>query len=271
MDAIIVFLVIGLIAGIVGSLIGLGGGVIIVPALLYLSPYVLERGLTTAEAVGTSLVVLIFTALSSSLTFIRQKRVDYRSGLLFFVASGPGAIFGATLTGRLPPGPFYIAFGLFMLLTSMLIVFRERFKPIGKKWKYERTYTDPSGQVHHFGYSLLPALLLGAAVGIVSGMFGIGGGSLFVPMLIALFRYPPHVATATSMFVILLSSVPGAAVKIALGEVYGLGIAGLAPGALLGGWLGAKIAGKLSSPALMRVLLFAFLLLALRMIWQGLS
>lgn len=271
MDAIIVLFVIGLIAGIVGSLIGLGGGVIIVPALLNLSPFILERGLTTAEAVGTSLVVLIFTALSSTLSFIKQKRVDYRSGFLFFAASGPGAIVGAMLTGLFPPAPFYIAFGVFMLFTSALIVFRDRFKPIGKTWKYERTYVAPEGQVYRYGYSLFPALLLGLTVGIVSGLFGIGGGSLFVPTMIALFHYPPHVATATSMFVILLSTVPGAAVKASLGEVYWLGVSLLAPGALIGGWLGAKIAGKLSSPALMRVLLFAFLLLALRMIWQGLA
>ncbi|KJB86433.1 hypothetical protein AZ66_18920, partial [Paenibacillus sp. E194] len=99
MAATIVFLVlIGLIAATFGSLVGLGGGIIIVPGLIFFGPHLLGVPISSQTAVGTSLAVLIFTALSSTLAYMKVKRVDWRSGAIYFITSGPASMLGAALT-----------------------------------------------------------------------------------------------------------------------------------------------------------------------------
>lgn len=262
---------VGLVAAVFGSLVGLGGGIIIVPALVYLGPLFVGKEIPVAIAVGTSLAVLIFTALSSTLAFIKQRSVDFRSALLFFLTSGPGSLLGAYITQFVDARSFQLYFGFFMLLMAALLIAKGYLKPLKLRWSITRTYTDASGTTHTYGYSLIPALAIGLIVGFISGLFGIGGGSLFVPAMVLLFGYPPHVATATSMFVIFLSAIAGTAMHLRLGEVDLWMVLGLAPSALIGGWLGARIAGKLSGNRLLWVLRITFVIVALRMIWEGLS
>jgi hypothetical protein len=178
---------------------------------------------------------------------------------------------GSYLTKYLDTKSFQIYFGLFMLLMAILLILRDYMKPLNVQWSIQRSYTDQQGQTFTYGYNVIPALLIGFCVGLVSGLFGIGGGSLFVPAMVLLFRYPPHVATATSMFVIFLSAILGTITHINFGEVDCVMVLGLAPSALVGGWLGAKIASLLSTKKLMWVLRISFLIVAFRMIWEGIS
>lgn len=262
-------ILVGIVSATFGSIVGLGGGIIIVPALMYIAPLFLERDISTAEAVGTSLFVLIFTALSSTLAFMKEKKVDFRSGWLYFVTSGPAAMVGSSLTGLFPPRPFELAFGVFMLLMAFLLILRNRLKPASIRWRIARTYVDAQGNTHDYGYNVPIALAVGFGVGLVSGLFGIGGGSLFVPVMVLLFRYPPHVATATSMFVIFLSSILGSAVHGYNGEIDLYAACALAPGAWIGGWLGARIVRRMSGGALLWVLRVTLIVLAVRMIGGG--
>lgn len=268
---ILFYTVIGLLSATFGSLVGLGGGVIIVPALVYLGPLLIGQHISVATAVGTSLAVLIFTALSSTVTFYKQKRVDFKSGLLYFITCGPGAMLGSYTTQYVHAKSFQLYFGLFMLMMATLLIVRDYMKPLQIRWPIQRSFTDTQGNRHEYGYGVIPALAIGLAVGFISGLFGIGGGSLFVPAMVILFRYPPHVATATSMFVIFLSSIMGSITHLSLGEIDGWMVLGLAPSALVGGWLGAKIASKLSSKVLLWVLRVTFFLVAFKMIWEGVA
>ncbi|MCU6790676.1 sulfite exporter TauE/SafE family protein [Paenibacillus sp. WQ 127069] len=263
------YTVVGLLAATLGSLVGLGGGIVIVPALIYLGPYFVGQEISVSTAVGTSLAVLIFTAFSSTWAFHKQRKVDFRSGWLYFLTCGPGAMLGSYMTQFVDAKSFQLAFGIFMLVMAILLIIKDRLKPLSLKWPIQRTYTDAEGLVHSYGYGVLPALSIGLLVGIISGLFGIGGGSLFVPAMMILFRYPPHVATATSMFVIFLSSIMGTVTHLSLGEVDGWMVLGLAPSALVGGWLGAKIANALSSKKLMWVLRITFFVVAIRMISEA--
>ncbi|SFM14556.1 hypothetical protein SAMN03159341_11825 [Paenibacillus sp. 1_12] len=262
------YTVVGLLAATLGSLVGLGGGIVIVPSLIYLGPYFVGQDISVSTAVGTSLAVLIFTAFSSTWAFHKQRKVDFRSGWLYFLTCGPGAMLGSYITQFVDAKSFQLAFGIFMLVMAILLIFKDRLKPLHIQWPIQRTHTDAAGLVHTYGYGVLPALAIGLVVGIISGLFGIGGGSLFVPAMMILFRYPPHVATATSMFVIFLSSIMGTVTHLSLGEVNGWMVLGLAPSALVGGWLGAKIANALSSKKLMWVLRITFLIVAIRMIFS---
>ncbi|MFE5324280.1 sulfite exporter TauE/SafE family protein [Paenibacillus sp. NPDC056579] len=267
--SILFYSVIGLLSATFGSLVGLGGGVIIVPALVYLGPLLIGQEVSVATAVGTSLAVLIFTAFSSTLTFYKQQRVDFKSGWLYFITCGPGAMLGSYTTQFVNAKSFQLIFGLFMLLMASLLVARDYMKPLNIQWGIQRSFTDYKGSTHEYGYGVVPALAIGLCVGFISGLFGIGGGSLFVPAMVIIFRYPPHIATATSMFVIFLSSIMGSITHLSLGEIDGWMVLGLAPSALVGGWLGAKIASKLSSKVLLWVLRVTFFLVALKMIWEG--
>ncbi|WP_200889539.1 sulfite exporter TauE/SafE family protein [Cohnella kolymensis] len=267
--ALIVLLLVGIISAVFGSIVGLGGGIIIVPVLVLMGEPLLGNPVTSQTAVGTSLAVLIFTALSATITYRKQGKVDFRTGWLFFATSGPAAMIGAQLTNGIARGPFQLSFGLFMLFMFTLMVARERMKPLGIDWPIKRSFTDGQGNVHNYGYNLWLALLIGCGVGLCSGLFGIGGGSLFVPLMVLLFAFPPHVATATSMFVILLSSILGSGVHLWHGNIDWLLFAALAPGAIIGGRIGALIASRLSGGQLLWLLRATLLAMAVYLIIQG--
>jgi len=262
--------VIGLVAAIAGSLIGLGGGFLVVPALLLLSEPLLGVAMPAPVAVGTSLTMLIFTGLSSTLTYMRQGKVDYRSGWVFTLISAPSSVLGASLTSAFEGRAFQLGFGLFMLLMAILMLVKDKLRPIEVAWPIQRSYTDKEGRTWTYGYNWWSAVLVGLAVGLISGLFGIGGGSLFVPAMVLLYRFPPHIASATSMFVILWSAIIGSATHIYLGEIDWMSAAFLIPGALVGGWVGARIAQRLSSKVLLWILRSVLLLIAIRLIVESL-
>jgi hypothetical protein len=164
-----------------------------------------------------------------------------------------------------------LAFGIFMLVMFGLMIARERLAPIQKEWNIKRTFVDGEGRSHEYGYDIGLALLIGLGVGASSGLFGIGGGSLFVPLMVLLFRFPPHVASATSMFVILLSSVLGSTVHAWNGHIDWLLFAALAPGALVGGRWGAVVASRLTGRQLMLLLRATLLAMATYLICKGIS
>ncbi|MCQ6562555.1 sulfite exporter TauE/SafE family protein [Paenibacillus mendelii] len=261
----------GLVAAVFGSIVGLGGGIIIVPALMLLGPQLTGAEIDHATAVGTSLAVLIVTALASTLTYAKQKRVDFKSGWMLFITSGPAAMVGSALTGSLKNGVFQLVFGLFMLAMAALLIARDYMKPISRKWPVQRTFTDANGITHSYGYAIIPALAVGLGVGLISGLFGIGGGSLFVPVMVLLFRFPPHLATATSMFVIFLSSILGSGVHAWLGETDYWLVLALVPGAWIGGMLGAYIAGRMTGKGVLWLLRVTLVLLAVELIIEGMA
>lgn len=266
---IILLALIGLAAAMFGSLVGLGGGIIIVPALILLGPHLLGTTISTQTAVGTSLAVLIFTALSSTLAYTKVKCVDWRSGIIYFITSGPASMLGATLTPYVKAATFHLVFGLLMLGMAVLILIKKRLHSLPIEWYGNRLYVDASGQAIEYGYSVVPMLFSGFAVGFASGLFGIGGGALLVPCMVLLFRYPPYVACATSMFVIFLSSTPGMIVHAWNGSVRWMLVAILAPSAWIGGRLGATLAIRMSSKGLLLALHMVLLILAVHMIVNG--
>jgi len=262
-------LLVGIGSAVFGSIVGLGGGVIIVPTLMLAGQWLTGETVNAPTAVGTSLAVLIFTALSSTMTYARLGTVDWKSGWLFFITSGPAAILGARWADAVSDGPFQLAFGCFILLMFGLMVARERLKPANIRWPVQRSFRDRTGSEYTYGYNIWSALLIGAGVGFVSGLFGIGGGSLFVPLMVLLYGFPPHVATATSMFVILISSLFGSVTHFLGGNIEPVALLALAPGALLGGRIGARIAARLSGSQLMWLLRMTLLAMAGFLIYQG--
>ncbi|MET3576360.1 sulfite exporter TauE/SafE family protein [Bhargavaea ullalensis] len=262
-----------LLAGIIGALVGLGGGIILVPAALYFGITLgLVPGLTPQKIVGLSVVMMIFTGLSSTLSYMKTKTVDYRSGLIFFAGSVPGTILGAYVNKGLDLPSFNLYFGILMIILSTLLLVRNYLKPV--RWFVDRglkrEYIDKLGNTHQYGYPVLFALLLTFGVGFASGLFGIGGGSIIVPAMILLFLFPPHVAVGTSMFMVFLSALVNSVSHIALGNVPWLYTIPVIPAAFIGAKAGAALNKRLNSERLVTALRFILLLMGIRSIYEGL-
>ncbi|MBO8176260.1 MAG: sulfite exporter TauE/SafE family protein [Bacillus sp. (in: Bacteria)] len=268
----IVLIVCGLLAGALGALVGLGGGIIIVPALIYLGSYTpLLKPISPQVAVGTSLLIMIFTGLSSTLSYMKHKTVDYKSGWIFFLGSGPGAIVGAWVNQTLKMSTFNVYFGSFMIFVALLLMFKNRLKPVQGLFNQtiKRTFMDGEGHTYEYGYHPLMGILISFIVGFCSGIFGIGGGSLMVPAMMLIFLFPPHVAIATSMFMIFLSALVSSTMHIWLGNVNWTYALFLIPGAWIGAKVGAWMNTKLKSDTLVSILRIILILIGLRLIYQG--
>ncbi|MBM7648560.1 putative membrane protein YfcA [Bacillus ectoiniformans] len=264
---------IGLVAGTIGSLIGLGGGVIIVPAILYFGSMAMLLDLSPQQAVGTSLIIMIFTGLSSTLAYMKYKTVDYKSGWIFFIGSGPGGIAGAYVNRILNMESFQVYFGIFMIITALILMFRSKVKPLPAAGKggIQRIFTEKNGQQLTYSFQPSQAILIAFLIGFLSGIFGIGGGSLLVPAMILLFAFPPHVAVATSMFIIFLSAIISSLTHVAFGHVVWLYALALIPGAWIGAKAGAYLNTKLKSKALVSLLRIILIIIGIRLIYQGLA
>lgn len=266
---------IGVIGGVIGALAGLGGGIIIVPALLFLgSSTDWIEPLTPQVAVGVSTVMMIFTGLSSTLSYLKRKIVDYKAGLIFFCGSAPGGIVGAHVNKILNMDAFSLYFGLFMVLMGLLMFLKNRIRPIGFKpgpGKIVNTYKEENGKEISYGYRPWAGIAIAFVVGFSSGLFGIGGGSLMVPAMLLLFFFPPHVAVATSMFMVFLSSITNSITHISLGNVNWPYAIALIPGAWMGAKLGAYINARLKSSSLENILKIVLIIIGLRLVYQGIT
>ncbi|OAH58357.1 MULTISPECIES: sulfite exporter TauE/SafE family protein [Bacillaceae] len=264
----LILLAIGLIAAAIGALVGLGGGIIIVPALLFLGSTSLLDPVSPQIAVGTSSVILIVTGLSSTLAYMKQKKVDYKLGFILFIGSAPGSIIGAYANKGLDMSQFSLYFGLFMVFMSFVLMFKNRAKPILGTRGMPRTFTDNEG-THTYSIEPITGTLASFIVGFFGGLFGIGGGSLMVPAMIMLFAVPPHVAVATSMLLIFLSAGASSITHISLGNVEWLYAVVLVPGAWFGAKLGAWLNARIASKTVVLLLRLVLIFVGVRLIWQG--
>lgn len=263
--------IVGLFSGIVGALVGLGGGVILVPATVFIGSMGWISGITPQTVVGLSVIMMIFTGLSSTLAYMKKKTVDFKSGLIFFAGSAPGTVLGAFVNKGLDLPSFQLYFGIMMVFLSILLLVRKYLKPVEWFVKNGRktTFTDVTG-TYVYGYPIWFAVIITFIIGFSSGLFGIGGGSMLVPAMLLLFLFPPHVAVGTSMFMVFLSALVNSVTHISLGNVPWLYTLPVIPAAYIGAKIGAHLNHRLNSDALVVVLQIVLLLLGVRSIFDGL-
>lgn len=255
----------GFAVGIFGTLIGVGGGVILVPVLLLLYPD------KSAEAItGISLAVIFFNSLSGSVAYARMKRIDYKSGLLFALATVPGAILGALSTHYIPRRMFEGSFGLLMIAAAIFLMIRPE-KAKNRNQKYPGYYTtsaiiDSLGTRYNFSYNSYMGVLLSFVVGYISSLLGIGGGIIHVPVLVHILNFPAHIATATSHFVLVVTSLTGTAVHIVASQILAGAalIIALSLGVILGAQLGARFSSRFKDKSIMRLLALTLGIVGLR-------
>lgn len=223
----------GLVVGAVSPTFGIGGGLLTVPLLI------LIYGIPTSVATATSLGVIIFVSVSGTLAYVRERRIDYRVGLLFMISAVPGSIVGGFVSNWLKALHVHvdilqIAFAVTMLTIGALrivSILRARESKSasqppqsspspgsaatnGKPSQPEkvsgpvflRSFTDRRGVQFDYTARMFPGMLIGFVGGFIGAMLGLGGGVIYVPILTALIGLPAGIATATSTFTILFAN-----------------------------------------------------------------
>lgn len=252
---------IGIVSCVLGSLAGLGGGFLMVPLLVALYHP------APRYAAGTVLVAMVFNSLASIWGYGRQKRIDYRSGLLFASAGVPGSIAGAYAAGAMTGPAFNTLFGIVMLIVSLSLLFRpQKLLRLPFRPTVQRRFTDRRGQEFSYEFSGRFGAAVAFAVGFLSSLLGIGGGSVMVPTMVLFLGFPPHIAGATSMFMILISSLVGGGMHAFLGDVMWGRVLWLAPGAFIGGRLGSWMAPRVPGVWMVRILGTFMALVAVQLI-----
>jgi hypothetical protein len=263
--------ILSLFVGIIAAMLGIGGGVFIVPALQFL-PLSIE--FTPQMAAGTSLAMIVFKALSSTSRYTRQKRIDYRIGLLLATVTIPGAFVGAYLTAVIPTDLLILIFALFLLYVASRMIFNYSlgdFKALsaGKGWRCR--LVDSDGNIFEYVANMTIGMPLSFLAGVSSGLLGIGGGALMVPILHFALCFPMHLAVATSVFTMIFTSLSGVATHISLGNVQFDYALVLVVGAVLGAQIGAHVVKRVSSKNLRRIFGVVLVLVSLRMILKFLG
>ena len=231
----------------------------IVPLLL------LGFDFTPQDAVGTSLAVVFLNALSGSIAYMFQRRVLYAMGTAFAVATIPGAMLGALLgtwlVQHLDSNWFAVLFGGFLFFIAFLLHRGERLFVSRKRRRAVtqeelRLLTSPIMRV---------GMLVSFVVGVLSSLFGVGGGIIHVPFLIVVLGIPVHTATATSHFVLTITSLTGALAMLRRGQVQLTAAASMGLGVLIGAQGGAFLSSRMQSEPIRRLLAAALALFAIRL------
>jgi uncharacterized membrane protein YfcA len=262
---------VGFALGAYGTLIGAGGGFLLVPLLLLLYPDDSPHTIATI-----SLTVVFVNALSGSIAYARMRRIDYKSGLLFSTATVPGAIVGALATDRLPRRPFDLLVGVLMLAICVFLLRRPSASVAGEggRWVLQRRVVEADGTVHTYAYNPVLGVGVSLVVGFLSSLLGIGGGIIHVPVMANLLHFPVHVATATSHFTLAIMTLAGAIVHGFKGDFTGAfgRIVPLAIGVAAGAQAGALLARWVGGVWIIRALVAALAFVGVRLIllsWQG--
>ncbi len=266
----IVLILLGLAVGGFGTLIGAGGGFILVPILLTMYPDKRPELIT-----GISLAVVCINAASGSIAYAFKKRIDYKSALLFSLTTLPGSIIGSLLTTYIPRTAFNFIFGTLLLLIAGTLFLKPSKSVLGGPdlagsylLPTLRKVTDKYGKKYVYRYDMVTACILSFFVGIVSSLLGIGGGIVHVPAMVHLLNFPVHIATATSHFVLAVMGFSGSAVHwfrgdldAGLTEILYLGI-----GVSVGAQIGGAFSNKVNDVLIIRSLSIALALVAIRIL-----
>ena len=264
-DQIVLFLL-GLSTGAFATLIGIGGGLVVVPVLI------LFYHLEPRAAVGTSLCIVVLNALSGSASYLRRRRVDVPLGLVLAAGTLPGTWLGLELLQKVEAGPFRLLFAAFLGVVFVTIVSR---RPAADATRAPapllpggapRRLVDREGKRFDYGVRWVPGGAASLAVGVFSSFFGVGGGLIHVPILYRGFGIPIHVAAATSLFALFFTALAGAVQFAARGDVDWTYLPALGAGVMIGAQLGAGLASRLRASSVVKVLAVTLLVAAAELV-----
>jgi uncharacterized membrane protein YfcA len=240
--------------GVVSSMLGLGGGVFMTPLLL-LAGFVA----TQPEAAGTSVAAIVFTGLSASIAYFRRRVIDFRIGMLFMPTAVAGVFLGRYIITTVDPSWLTVAFGLFLLYPMAMMLLGKTPKDASLRVK---------GWSSGIRYYILVALI-GLVAGTVTKLFGIGGGTVFVPSLVVLLGIDIVTAVATSLFVMIPIALISAITSWTAGTLNWMLALPLILGIVIGAQIGPRVGKRISKKRLRQVFGVVLLYAAVNMIYKG--
>jgi uncharacterized protein len=274
---LVVLLIFGgsIAAGVLGSLVGLGGGVLIVPLLT------LAFGLPIYFAIGASIVSVIATSSGAAAAYVRDHLTNLRVGMFLELGTTTGAVTGAFLAGLLVPNLLFVLFGFILLISVVPLVFKIG-EELPKEVKNDRlarwlslsgTYPDKHlGRQVPYEVTRTPlGMAMMYVAGIISGLLGIGSGSFKVLAMDTAMRLPMKVSTTTSNFMIGVTAAASAGIYFSRGDIPPLIAAPVALGVLLGAFIGSHVLTRLSNKALRLIFLPVLVVIAIQMVMRGLG
>ncbi len=258
------------LAGIVGALTGLGGGVILVPMLVLLFK------VDVHYAIGASLMSVIATSSGATVAYLREGYTNLRVGMFLQVAAAAGALLGAVLAARIHGRQLAVLFGVMLLFSAWLSLRRKELTAtegdsdqLAKRLRLAGSYPVPGGrqeyQIYHSSGGF--ALMLGA--GTLSGLLGIGSGAVKVLAMDQMMRLPYKVSTTTSNFMIGITAAVSAALYISMGYINPALTMPVMLGVLAGAMIGARLLMKTRAASLRVVFSLVVLALGAEMIYSG--
>jgi len=265
---------VSVIAGLLGSLLGLGGGIIVIPALTLLFK------IDIRYAVGASIVSVIATSSGAAAAYVREHMTNIRVAMFLELATTSGALTGAYLAGIIGGRALYVIFGI-VLAYSALAMFRKRHQALSQEVAPDRwadslrlhgAYYDEaaSQQVRYQVTGTRIGLLLMYVAGVVSGLLGIGSGALKVPAMDLAMHLPMKVSSATSNFMIGVTAAASAGAYFMRGDIDPIVAAPVAAGVLLGATAGSRLLGRLQSTSVRIAFVVVLLWISLQMLYNGL-
>jgi uncharacterized membrane protein YfcA len=270
--AIVIFFI-SILAGFLGSLLGLGGGIIITPALTLL------LGIDIKYAIGASIVSVIATSSGSAIAYLRDKITNVRIGMFLEIATTVGALTGAFIAGLVNTKYLYLIFGLLLLFSALNMLTKRKEElpaefsphPLANKLKLNGAYYDQSlsKEVAYNVTGIYGGFGMMYAAGIISGLLGIGSGIFKVMAMDSFMKLPMKVSTATSNFMIGVTAAASAGIYLTRGYIDPKIAAPVALGVLIGATAGTKIMQHLKSTTLRMIFIPVLLYVSIQMIVKG--
>jgi len=263
------------VAGLIGSLVGLGGGVFVVPLLT------LVFGLPLPEAIGASIISVIGTSSGAAAAYLRDRITNLRIGMFLEIATTVGAITGALLTAIAPTGLLFLTFGLVLVVSAAPLIMRFGEElPHGVKndrWAVRlslaSSYRDERlGRTVAYQVTRVPlGVVLMYVAGTISGLLGIGSGTFKVLAMDTAMRLPVKVSTTTSNFMIGVTAAASAGIYFERGDINPVVAAPVALGVLAGATIGARTLTRLSNRSIRKLFVPILFFIALSMLIRGVS
>jgi len=256
----------GVGVGAFGTLLGAGGGFVLTPVLLLVYPHDSPRTIT-----AISLTAVFFNASSGTAAYLRQRRVDWRSGSVFALATVPGAIGGALLTGVVSRRVFDALMGGVLAALSTWLLAGDRWQPRPpRRGVRRRLLVDREGVRYEYEVPIWRGALYSVGVGFASSFLGIGGGVIHVPLLVRALGFPTHIATATSHYVLAWMAGVGTLTHVVAGSFAGgdgvRRAISISVGVVVGAQAGALLSRRVHGHTIERTLAVALLALAARLL-----
>jgi uncharacterized protein len=268
-----VFLV-SIAAGFVGAMSGMGGGIVLIPALTTL-------GIDIKRAIAVSIVSVIATSSGAASAYVRDRLTNLRVGMFLELFTLLGALVGATITLAAGRRALFVAFGG-VLLASWVVLWLQRkdeWRPATHQDALSRwldlsgSYWDPTlgARVTYRATRVYVAGPLMVGAGIVAGLLGIGAGALKVLIHDLVMRLPPKVSTTTSNLIIGVTALAGTSVYLRAGMIDPGVTAPTVVGVVLGALAGTRVLVRLPNRAVRRFFLVVLAVLGVEMVWRGLA